>query len=483
MFPDKENMHLSLIDFLEVHNYKGKITVVEAYAGRKILIHVKTSWSLMEWYPLSSIRELQRIPQAVFFLLRSESTVTHVSPFNLEIKHGGVAFRKNLGWADSGDLVAIAHHVSSVVAYMLLLSLIEYKTLVMRDNLELANEILPSLPKEHHKSNRIPKAALMAQSYLPSKFSERVAIWRNDMALAGSWGGGVMVFQLSELVGIEVLSLESPPPLVSGCFKWWQSVWGARPLDDSSILVSWWDIGIIPGVTPSIDMAGQVLTRVHRPRKRLDGTLSAQRNQILLFFSKMESHGKGILKPHQTEAEIEELSKAAVQQKLYDGAFGELLKSAQANNQKRWCNLISLLDDQTLLSVPKYLQFKEELVDGQCNGNFVLELHLSAKMFHDKENMHLLLDFLEVHNYKGKITVVEAYASRKKIDPREDILRFNGVVSSFLKKGIAENTAGNVFPFKVNEIKLGTAGEASQRSTKEDWLEWMRHFSIELLKE
>ncbi|PSS02733.1 Serine/threonine-protein kinase [Actinidia chinensis var. chinensis] len=36
---------------------------------------------------------------------------------------------------------------------------------------------------------------------------------------------------------------------------------------------------------------------------------------------------------------------------------------------------------------------------------------------------------------------------------------------------------------KVNEIKLRTAGEASQRSTKEDWLEWMRHFSIELLKE
>ncbi|KAL7199558.1 hypothetical protein ACSBR2_021782 [Camellia fascicularis] len=36
---------------------------------------------------------------------------------------------------------------------------------------------------------------------------------------------------------------------------------------------------------------------------------------------------------------------------------------------------------------------------------------------------------------------------------------------------------------KVNDVRLRTAGEASQRSTKEDWAEWMRHFSIELLKE
>ncbi|CAL5358145.1 unnamed protein product [Camellia sinensis] len=35
----------------------------------------------------------------------------------------------------------------------------------------------------------------------------------------------------------------------------------------------------------------------------------------------------------------------------------------------------------------------------------------------------------------------------------------------------------------VNDVRLRSAGEASQRSTKEDWAEWMRHFSIELLKE
>ena len=35
----------------------------------------------------------------------------------------------------------------------------------------------------------------------------------------------------------------------------------------------------------------------------------------------------------------------------------------------------------------------------------------------------------------------------------------------------------------VNEAGLRRAWESSQRSTKEDWAEWMRHFSVELLKE
>ncbi|XP_057426645.1 sucrose synthase-like [Lotus japonicus] len=73
--------------------------------------------------------------------------------------------------------------------------------------------------------------------------------------------------------------------------------------------------------------------------------------------------------------------------------------------------------------------FKEELVDGSSNGNFVLELdfepfnasfprptlnksigngveflnrHLSTKLFHDKESLHPLLESLRLHNYNGK---------------------------------------------------------------------------------
>lgn len=35
----------------------------------------------------------------------------------------------------------------------------------------------------------------------------------------------------------------------------------------------------------------------------------------------------------------------------------------------------------------------------------------------------------------------------------------------------------------LNENNLRRAWECSSRSTKDDWAEWMRHFSVELLKE
>ena len=46
--------------------------------------------------------------------------------------------------------------------------------------------------------------------------------------------------------------------------------------------------------------------------------------------------------------------------------------------------------------------------------------------------------------------------------------------------GAAVNGAGRL---PVNVAALRRAWESSQRSTKEDWAEWMRHFSVELLKE
>jgi len=45
----------------------------------------------------------------------------------------------------------------------------------------------------------------------------------------------------------------------------------------------------------------------------------------------------------------------------------------------------------------------------------------------------------------------------------------------------AETTA--VKKLTVNQQKLKKAWEASQRSTKDDWIEWIRRFSVELLKE
>ncbi|XP_028118128.1 sucrose synthase 2-like [Camellia sinensis] len=80
------------------------------------------------------------------------------------------------------------------------------------------------------------------------------------------------------------------------------------------------------------------------------------------------------------------------------------------------------------LSVSKYLCFKEELVDGEFNENFVLELdfepfnatfprptrsssigngvqflnhHLSSIMFRNKESLEPLLHFLRTHKHNG----------------------------------------------------------------------------------
>ncbi|RVW34070.1 Coatomer subunit beta'-2 [Vitis vinifera] len=57
-----------------------------------------------------------------------------------------------LGYLANQSRVYLIDKEFNVMGYTLLLSLIEYKTLVMRGDLERANELLPSIPKEHHNS-------------------------------------------------------------------------------------------------------------------------------------------------------------------------------------------------------------------------------------------------------------------------------------------------------------------------------------------
>ncbi|XP_022845701.1 coatomer subunit beta'-2-like isoform X1 [Olea europaea var. sylvestris] len=57
-----------------------------------------------------------------------------------------------LGYLANQSRVYLIDKEFNVVGYTLLLSLIEYKTLVMRGDLERANEILPSIPKEQKNS-------------------------------------------------------------------------------------------------------------------------------------------------------------------------------------------------------------------------------------------------------------------------------------------------------------------------------------------
>ncbi|KAI3776511.1 hypothetical protein L1987_46296 [Smallanthus sonchifolius] len=72
----------------------------------------------------------------------------------------------------------------------------------------------------------------------------------------------------------------------------------------------------------------RVFTRVHSLRERLDSTHATHHNEILMVPSRIESHGKGILKPHQLMLEFEEICKED-QSKLHDGAFHEVLKCTQ----------------------------------------------------------------------------------------------------------------------------------------------------------
>ncbi|XP_054781260.1 coatomer subunit beta'-2-like [Prosopis cineraria] len=57
-----------------------------------------------------------------------------------------------LGYLASQSRVYLIDKEFNVMAYTLLLSLIEYKTLVMRGDLGRANAVLPTIPKEHHNS-------------------------------------------------------------------------------------------------------------------------------------------------------------------------------------------------------------------------------------------------------------------------------------------------------------------------------------------
>nr|AAR19769.1 sucrose synthase [Beta vulgaris] len=229
------------------------------------------------------------------------------------------------------------------------------------------------------------------------------------------------------------------------------------------------------------------LTRVPSLKERLDETLTAQRNEIISFLSKIASHGKGILQPHEVLSEFEAV---ADKHKLADGPFGEVLRHTQETivlppwitlavrpRPGIWeyirVNVDALAVEE--LTPSQFLHVKEELVDGSTNGNFVLELdfepftasfprptlsksigngveflnrHLSAKMFHDKESMRPLLDFLRMHHYKGKTIMLNDRIQN--LDSLQAVLR---KAEEFLTT-IPADTPYSEFDHKFQEIGL-----------------------------
>ncbi|KAL9242187.1 hypothetical protein vseg_016212 [Gypsophila vaccaria] len=243
-------------------------------------------------------------------------------------------------------------------------------------------------------------------------------------------------------------------------------------------------------------MAGR-LTKVPSLKERLDETLTAQRNDILSFLSRIASHGKGILQAHEVVAEFEAMSGKTT---LAEGPFGEVLRHTQeAIVLSPWItlavrprpgvweyirvNMDALAVEE--LTPSEFLHVKEELVDGTANGNFVLELdfepfnasfprptlsksigngveflnrHLSAKMFHDKESMRPLLDFLRMHHYKGKTMMLNDRIQN--LDSLQAVIR---KAEEFLIT-LAPDTPYSEFDHKFQEIGLERGwGDTAER--------------------
>ncbi|CAJ2629099.1 sucrose synthase 2-like [Trifolium pratense] len=186
------------------------------------------------------------------------------------------------------------------------------------------------------------------------------------------------------------------------------------------------------------------LARLPSIRDRVEGTLSAHRNELVSLLSRYVDQGKGILQPHNLIDELESIhGEAQATEDLKSGPFGQIIKSAQEAivlppfvaiavrpRPGIWeyvrVHVYELSVEQ--LSVAEYLRCKEELVDGTDNDQYLLELdfepfnasfprptrsssigngvqflnrHLSSIMFRKKDSLEPLLDFLRAHEYKG----------------------------------------------------------------------------------
>ncbi|KAL9332290.1 hypothetical protein ACSQ67_001900 [Phaseolus vulgaris] len=190
------------------------------------------------------------------------------------------------------------------------------------------------------------------------------------------------------------------------------------------------------------------LGRLPSIRDRVQDTLSAHRNELISLLSRYVAQGKGILQPHNLIDELDNIpGDEQAKLDLKNGPFGEIVRAAQEAivlppfvaigvrpRPGVWeyvrVNVSELSVEQ--LSVSEYLSFKEELVDGKSNDNFVLELdfepfnasfprpsrsssigngvqflnrHLSSNMFRNKDSLEPLLDFLRAHKYKGHVSM------------------------------------------------------------------------------
>ncbi|KAK2649532.1 hypothetical protein Ddye_017021 [Dipteronia dyeriana] len=192
-------------------------------------------------------------------------------------------------------------------------------------------------------------------------------------------------------------------------------------------------------------MPNPMFTRIPSMRERVEDTLSNHRNDLVSLLSRYVARGKGILQPHVLIDQLDNvIGEDEAKQHLRDGPLSDILKVTQEAivlppyvalavrpRPGVWeyvrVNVNELNVEQ--LTVSEYLHFKEELVNGTADGRYVLELdfepfnanfprpnrsssigngvqflnrHLSSIMFHNKDCLEPLLDFLRAHKYKGQ---------------------------------------------------------------------------------
>ncbi|KAJ4954655.1 hypothetical protein NE237_011438 [Protea cynaroides] len=191
-------------------------------------------------------------------------------------------------------------------------------------------------------------------------------------------------------------------------------------------------------------MSNPKLQRLPSLRERVEDTLSAYRNQLVSLLSRYVAQGKGILQPHHLLDELDNVvGEDKGTQKLTESPLIEVLKTAQEAiilppfvaiavrpRPGVWEFVRVNVDDLSVeeLSVSEYLRFKEDLVGGEHDDPYVLELdfepfnasfprpnrsssigngvqflnrHLSSNMFRNKDCLQPLVDFLRTHRYKG----------------------------------------------------------------------------------
>nr|XP_023908446.1 sucrose synthase-like [Quercus suber] len=240
----------------------------------------------------------------------------------------------------------------------------------------------------------------------------------------------------------------------------------------------------------------------------INGTISAHREELLGFLSRLGDKPKGIYKTKQLVEEFEGLSNGT------HAGFSGILKCTQEalvladsialaiRPRPGVWEYVSVAQSQSgpkvqTITPSQYLQYKEEVV-GSSGGDGIFELdfepfsefstpptlskyigngleflnrHLSTSFVHEKEKMQPLLDFLRLHEYNGKAMMLNERI--KSLDALQTVLR---KAVDYLS-AIAPETPYSEFEHKLQEIGLERGwGNNAERVSE------MIHLLLDLLE-